>query len=141
MEDFIMRTMTFEEETHRHMARSLLEMDGVHLARKPDDNTYDMDEIVWSVKEHLNRPTMTDYRGRELMKVFRTAFPSYNSPWIARFSSDMKKCRQTVTVLYTKKNLNILRRNLREQEEVYKKAVKALKSKDAPEVDESVSPT
>jgi hypothetical protein len=133
--------MNFEENAQQHMACSLLEMEGIPLARKPDDNTYDMDEIVWSVKEHLNRPTMTDYRGRELMKVFRTAFPSYNSPWIARFSSDMKKCRQTVTVLYTKKNLNILRRNLREQEEVYKKAVKALKSKDVPEVDESVSST
>jgi hypothetical protein len=141
MEDFIMRTMTFEEESHQHMARSLLEMDGVHLARKPVDNTHDMDEIVWSIKEHLNRPTMTDYRGRELMKVFRTAFPEYSSPWITKYTTDMKKCRQTVAVLYIKKNVTMLRRQLKVQEEVYKKAVKALKSKDAPEVDEPLPST
>ena len=130
--------LTFEEESHQYMARIMLEMDGIILHRNAD-NSYDMDEIVWQVKEHLNRPTMTDYRGRELMKIFRVAFPQYYSPWISKYTTVMKKCRQTVAVLYTKKQLTVLRRLVKNQEEVCKEAIKALKSNDTPEVDESVS--
>jgi len=130
--------LTFEEESHQHMARIMLQMDGIMLHRNAD-NSYDMEEIVWQVKEHLNRLTMTDYRCRELMKIFRVAFPHYYSPWIAKYSTDMKKCRQKVAVLYTKNQLTLLRRLVKTQEEVCKEAVKALKSNNTPEVDESVS--
>lgn len=136
--------LNFEEETHQHMARIMLEKNNVSIYRNAD-NSYDMDEIVSQVKARLNEATMTDYRGRELMKIFRVAFPQYYSPWIAKYTTDMKKCRQTVAVLYAKKHLKLLKRLVRDQEEVCKEAIKALKSKDncivVPEVDESVSST
>ena len=130
--------LTFEEESHQHMARFMLRMNDIILHTNAD-NSYDMDEIVRQVKGRLNEATMTDYRGRELMKIFRVAFPRYYSPWITKYTTDMKKCRQTVAVLYTKNHLSFLRRSVKEQEKVCKEAVKALKSKDTPEVDEPVS--